>query len=82
MFAFTFSNFTIFRDKLGALCRNRAWTLGVSAESLHVTLTWIPLLSALLPGQRKCSYLLHKTLVEFQHTIFSTEIFFTLLHLH
>lgn len=55
IFAFTVSNFTIFRDKLGALCRNKAWTLGVSAESLHVTLTWMTPLSALLRGQRKCS---------------------------
>lgn len=38
------------RDKLGALCLNKAWTLGVSAESLQVTLTWIPLLSGLLGG--------------------------------
>lgn len=55
MLVFTFSNFTMFRDELVALCRNTAWTLGVSAESLHTTLTWIALLSVLLPGQRKCS---------------------------
>lgn len=41
----------MFRDRLGALCLNRAWTLGVSAESLQVTLTWIPLLSGLLGGK-------------------------------
>lgn len=52
----TFSNFTMFRDRLGALCLNRAWTLGVSAESLQVTLTWIPLLSGLLGGKETTVY--------------------------
>lgn len=44
----TFSNFTMVRDWLGVPCPNRAWTLGVSAESQQVTLTWIPLLSGLI----------------------------------
>lgn len=87
MFVFTISNFTMFRDKLGALCRNRAWTLGVSVESLHITLTWIPLSSALLPGQRKCSLLPHEAIaegisVECQPVTFCTGIVITSLQLH
>lgn len=46
----TFSNFRILSDWLGVLCRKRVWTLGVSAESLQVMLTWMPLLSGLLLG--------------------------------
>lgn len=46
----------MFRDRLGALCLNRAWTLGVSAESLQVTLTLIPLLSGLLGGKETTIY--------------------------
>lgn len=46
-FSCTFSNFRMLRDWLGELCCSRVWTLGVSAESLHDTLAWMPLLSAL-----------------------------------
>lgn len=77
----------MFREVLGALCRNRVWTIGVSAESLHTTLTWIPLLSVLLTGQNKGSQTLHETFVEgisieILPMIICTDIVFTLLHLH
>lgn len=77
----------MFRDVLGALCRNRVWTIGVSAESLHTTLTWILLLSVLLPGQKMGSLTLQETFVEgisieFLPIIVYTDIVFTLLHLN
>lgn len=41
------------RDWLGVLCLNRVWTLGVSAESLQVMLTWMLLLSCLCVAPKK-----------------------------